>query len=403
MTDEAVQVKEKFFVAGLITSGEFQKCRFLVVKLHNSFPGHYERPEIRPMLNVEWEEFLTKLKRRYGDGMWGITRSVVVFNNDEFLGDDKTLVNYVLKKYQFSFSFDWYEVGKCHLIDTFQNIMDKFRNLTYMTIAINGRVVGSLLFELYSDVVPLACENFLNKCKDPVAGYSGTPVHRIVKNSWIQCGGWNIPEKPMRCENYVVPHDRRGILCTTNDGRHKNNTSQFFITLAPTPWMDGRYVAFGQLLQGEEVLKHIEAVPTYYEAPKYPITIELSGEVTLDRIPDYLTSNQREEFKALLPSIFLDSLLGPRSDYDKVPEPMSKFDLTRYKKGMYGLRTDMKSYLPFAHLPDYLMPHGGSENGSDTTADDFPDIASVVKSYVYPRIRNFFRSFTLPNLSDTTV
>lgn len=85
--------------------------------------------------------------------------------------------------------------------------------------------------------------------------------------------------------------------------------------------------------------------------------------MTLDRIPDYLTSNQREEFKALLPSIFLDSLLGPRSDYDKVPEPMSKFDLTRYKKGMYGLRTDMKSYLPFAHLPDYLMPHGGSENG----------------------------------------
>lgn len=61
--------------------------------------------------------------------MWGITRSVVVFNNDEFLGDDKTLVNYVLKKYQFSFSFDWYEVGKCHLIDTFQNIMDKFVNI----------------------------------------------------------------------------------------------------------------------------------------------------------------------------------------------------------------------------------------------------------------------------------
>lgn len=68
-----------------------------------------------------------------------------------------------------------------------------------------------------------------------------------MKNSWIQCGGWNLHEKKMQCENYVVPHDRRGVLSMCNDGRHKHNSTQFYITLGPAPWMDYKYVAFGYI------------------------------------------------------------------------------------------------------------------------------------------------------------
>lgn len=52
---------EKFFVVGIISSDEFQKARFIVEKLFKSFPGMYENPEIRPMLDVEWDDYLIKV------------------------------------------------------------------------------------------------------------------------------------------------------------------------------------------------------------------------------------------------------------------------------------------------------------------------------------------------------
>lgn len=49
----------------------------------------------------------------------------------------------------------------------------------------------------------------------------------------------------MACENYAVPHDRRGVLSMSNNGRHRDNTVQFYVTLESAPWMNYKYVAFG--------------------------------------------------------------------------------------------------------------------------------------------------------------
>lgn len=78
----------------------------------------------------------------------------------------------------------------------------------------------SNVFQLYSDIVPLTCENFLHLCESPKAGYAGTPVHRIVKDGWIQCGGFGLKDNPeLNCENFIVHHDRRGVLCMANADR----------------------------------------------------------------------------------------------------------------------------------------------------------------------------------------
>lgn len=66
LVEMSTEPKEKFLVAGIITSDEFQKCRFIVKKLGNSFPKRYETPQIRPMLDVEWEEYLTKVLLLFG-------------------------------------------------------------------------------------------------------------------------------------------------------------------------------------------------------------------------------------------------------------------------------------------------------------------------------------------------
>lgn len=68
---------------------------------------------------------------------------------------------------------------------------------------------------------------------------------RIVESSWIQCGGHRLEEVKMPCENFAISHDSRGILSMCNSGRHKNNSTQFLITLQKSTWMDTHYVAFG--------------------------------------------------------------------------------------------------------------------------------------------------------------
>lgn len=94
-------------------------------------------------------------------------------------------------------------------------------------------------------MVPIPCKNFIRRCTHKKNGYAGTIVHRIAKPSWIQVGGFNLKHKRMPCENYTVPHDRRGVLSMAIAEKHKDNSTQFIVSLNPTPWMDYKFVAFG--------------------------------------------------------------------------------------------------------------------------------------------------------------
>ncbi|CAG9827351.1 unnamed protein product [Diabrotica balteata] len=139
--------KEKFEISGIITSAAFQRCRFLAIKLYRSFPKQYEHPVIKPMLNVEWEQFLTKMQRTFGNGIWALKKPVIAFVNEQFIGDDKAFVNHLIKKYHFSLNLDLDQIGKCHLVEFLREKMGKYRQITYFTIAINNQVIGTMMFE----------------------------------------------------------------------------------------------------------------------------------------------------------------------------------------------------------------------------------------------------------------
>ncbi|XP_050495174.1 uncharacterized protein LOC126876353 isoform X2 [Bombus huntii] len=153
---------------------------------------------------------------------------------------------------------------------------------------------------LYSDLLPLTCQYFLNLCTgyDEVkecykdAYYINTCLHRIVKDGWLQCGGIggfepfqsdknNAADVTIPDESYCVPHDRRGVLSMTNDGKHCNG-SQFVVCLKPNPWMNHFYVAFGQLIDGAKTLKILEDISTYYEHPLKKIVISQCGEYSFN-------------------------------------------------------------------------------------------------------------------------
>lgn len=163
----------------------------------------------------------------------------------------------------------------------------------FLDISIDLAPIGRLIFELYCDACPRTCTNFQVLCTG-TSGFSERGIklhykdsifHRVVKNGWVQGGdivegrgddGESIYGPTFEDENFSVPHNKRGVLGMVNKGHHTNG-SQFYITLQATPYLDKKYVAFGQLIEGTEVLRRLELVPTENERPLVLCSITDSG------------------------------------------------------------------------------------------------------------------------------
>jgi len=113
---------------------------------------------------------------------------------------------------------------------------------------------GNIELELLPGIAPLAVENFLTHVKNGY--YNGVAFHRIIHNFMIQGGdptesgrgGESIWHKPFKDEfKPNVVFDKPGILAMANRGPNTNG-SQFFITTAKTPWLNGGYTIFGKVV-----------------------------------------------------------------------------------------------------------------------------------------------------------
>lgn len=110
---------------------------------------------------------------------------------------------------------------------------------------------GVIELELFPDIAPLTVENFTTHIKNGY--YNGIAFHRIIKDFMIQGGdptesgrgGKSIWDKPFKDEYKGKMFDKVGVLAMANAGPHTNQ-SQFFITTANTPWLNGRHTIFGQ-------------------------------------------------------------------------------------------------------------------------------------------------------------
>ena len=110
---------------------------------------------------------------------------------------------------------------------------------------------GNIELELYPDVAPLAVENFTTHIKNGY--YNGVAFHRIIKDFMIQGGdptetgrgGQSIWKKNFKDEYKDKTFNKSGVLAMANRGPATNG-SQFFITTAKTPWLNGNHTIFGQ-------------------------------------------------------------------------------------------------------------------------------------------------------------
>ncbi|CBK23335.2 uncharacterized protein [Blastocystis hominis] len=128
--------------------------------------------------------------------------------------------------------------------------------------------VGPFVLELYYNHAPKTCENFIGLVKKGF--YNGIKFHRIIPNFMIQGGD---PTGTGRYSESIWGHPFEdeitrtlrftgaGILAMANSGPNTNGC-QFFITLAPTPWLDGKHTIFGRVSEGMKTINHLGRIPT---------------------------------------------------------------------------------------------------------------------------------------------
>ncbi|MGW1069278.1 peptidylprolyl isomerase [Streptomyces aureus] len=158
----------------------------------------------------------------------------------------------------------------------------------FFEVTADGKPLGRIEFKLYDDVVPKTAQNFRELATGKHGfGYEGSPFHRVIPGFMLQggdftrqngTGGKSIYGEKFADENFTLKHTKPGLLSMANAGPNTNG-SQFFVTTIVTDWLDGKHVVFGEVVEGMDVVKKIEALGSDSGRTSAKIVVSKSGTV----------------------------------------------------------------------------------------------------------------------------
>ena len=157
------------------------------------------------------------------------------------------------------------------------------------TVAVIKTNMGTIDVELFSKETPKTVENFVGLAKKGY--YNGVIFHRVIDDFMIQggdptgTGRGGVSFWGGKFQDEIVPSlvfDKAGLIAMANSGPNTNG-SQFFITLVPTPWLNGHHTIFGKVIGGMDVVKAIGKVPkNKMDRPLKDVVIE---SITIEQKP----------------------------------------------------------------------------------------------------------------------
>ena len=137
------------------------------------------------------------------------------------------------------------------------------------TFALFDTTEGNFKIKLFADKAPKTVENFVSLADGTKTGkrfYDGLIFHRVIPKFMIQGGcpqGTGTGGPGYKFEDEFHPslrHTKKGMLSMANSGPNTNG-SQFFITVAPTTWLDNKHTVFGEVVEGYDVVEKISKAP----------------------------------------------------------------------------------------------------------------------------------------------
>ncbi|RLN53931.1 hypothetical protein BBP00_00009127 [Phytophthora kernoviae] len=224
----------------------------------------------------------------------------------------------------------------------------------FFDIGINDEYVGKIVMGLYGEVQPRTVENFRALCSgekgrsrtSPPLWYKGSSLHRIIPGFMIQGGdftlgdgrgGESIYGRRFDDEDLSVPHGGAGTLSMANAGKNTNG-SQFFICTADTPWLDGKHVVFGRVLEGMDVVDIVSSCGRRSGKPKAEVKIINCGVLDADAASNQGGAADKSEPKRLTREEMQDRLDSLREVEGNFTAQKDQIDPTMYEQMMNEIK-----------------------------------------------------------------